>query len=544
MSEKKEVIHNPKQIDFLQKMCHVNVLRWGRATGKTEGPVADFSLYNIQTMPKSVGFLAGVSYESILTKIIPGIKKGWANWGYNENEHYFIRKFAPAKWNWEKPFRSPEKSDYFIHWYNGSGILLLSLDRAINNGTSTDWAIFDEARFFKKEKVDEITLTIRDNITKFGSLWNHRSILYTTDMPRTSAASWLFDFDEQMNPKLIEVIYKTNLLINSLVIKYQENERNATLQEQIHKQIQKYEKYLNELRRNATYVSDASTLENINILGLDVIKDFKKNLSDLAFQTSVLNKRIVAVENGFYSAFEPEKHGYYASNYSYIDGLDLDFSHIKKDSRWDSDVRRDNALIIAMDYNSAIYSMVVGQEIGKELKILNSLYVLNSNIETLIETFCNYYNNQTRKEVLFCYDASAVKGNKERETSPISMADEVIKQFTKRKWIVTKKYIGRIPAYRSRYVLNNLLFNNDPRLSKFSYNRNNCEDLEIALQNVATKQGKEGFEKDKSSERDYNVKPQHSVHLTDAFDTLIWATQRSKINTKDVKPNIPSTAIL
>lgn len=540
----KEVVHNPKQIDFLQKMCHTNVLRWGRATGKTEGPVADFSLYNIQTMPKSVGFLAGVSYESILTKIIPGVKKGWANWGYNEGEHYFIRKFAPAKWNWQKPFRSPEKSDYFIHWYNGAGILLLSLDRAINNGTSTDWASFDEARFFKKDKVDEITLTVRDNITKFGKMWNHRSILYTTDMPRTSAASWLFDFDEQMDSKRIETIYKANLHLNNLVIKYQESESNPNLQEQIHKEIQKYERFLNELRRDATYVSDASTLENINILGLDVLKDFKKNLSDLNFRTSVLNKRMIAVENGFYSAFDPEKHGYYASNFSYIDSLELNYSQPQKDSRWDNDVRKDHALIIAMDYNSAIYSMVVGQEIGKELKILNSLYVLDSTIEAIVEKFCSYYSTQVRKEVVFCYDASAIKGNREKETSPISLADEVIKQFKKRNWIVTRKYINRIPSYRSRYLLNKMLFNNDPRLSKFSYNRNNCEELEIALQNVATKQGKEGFEKDKSSEKDINVKPQHSVHLTDAFDTLVWATQRNKITTHGIESNTSSTAVL
>jgi hypothetical protein len=526
----KEVFHNPKQIDFLQKMCHTNCLIWGRATGKTEGPVSDFSLYNIQTMPRSVGFLAGVSYESILTKIIPGIKKGWANWGYNENEHYFIRKFAPTKWNWEKPLRSPEKADYFIQWYNGSGILLLSLDRAINNGTSTDWASFDEARFFKKDKVDEITLTVRDNIPIFGKLWNHRSILYTSDMPKTSAASWLFEFETLMDSKKTEVIMKANNMLNSLFLQYQQAEKNPTLQAKIHKEIRKYEIWLNELRRNATLYMEASTLDNINVLGIDVIKDFKKNLSDLTFRTSVLNKKMIAVENGFYSAFDPEKHGYYASNYSYIDGLDLDFSQVKKDSRWDSDVKKDNSLIIGMDYNSAIYSMVVGQEVGKELKIVNNLYVLNSSIEALVERFCNYYSNHGRKEVVYCYDVTAIKGNKERESSPISMADEVIKQFTKRKWIVTRKYINRVPSYRSRYLLNKLLFSNDTRLSKFSYNRNNCEELEIALQNVATKQVKEGFEKDKSSEKDINVKPQHSVHPTDALDTLIWATQRHKIN--------------
>lgn len=528
MSKELEAAWNDKQREFDLCKSKKNVLIWGRATGKSEGPVANFSLYNVQTMPRSVGFLGGVSYESLLTKIIPGIKKGWAKFGYEEDIHYFIRKFPPRKWNWPKAYRQPERPDYFISWYNGSGQLLLSLDRSMNNGTSTDYGIFDEARFFKKDKIDEIVLTIRDNMDKFGHLWNHRSLLFTTDMPRTSEGRWLFDFEKEMDPDRLKLIYQVALHLQQMFQAYIKSE-SVSYKKKLAAQIEKYEEYLNDLKRDATYYSEASTLENVAFIGIDTIKDFISTLSPMAVKTSVFNKRLAKVENGFYALLSEDKHGYYASNHSYIDSLDFDFSsEVQKDCRWDADLVAGQPLHVGADYNNAINCICVGQTHAGKFNLLNALYVKHpQTLKDVVAKFARYYLYHGKKEVVYYYDHTAIARD---ASSDISYADEFMQELKKHGWIVRAEYIGKTATYLTRHRLAELLFTFDKRVDRFGYNRNNCEDWEIAMQSAETKQTTNGFEKSKASEKDPNTPPEHATHITDAFDTLMVGTQYGKVS--------------
>lgn len=52
----------------------------------------------------------------------------------------------------------------------------------------------------------------------------------------------------------------------------------------------------------AVYYKEYSTIENIELLGENYIKQMKRDLTPLTFQTSILCKRIGIAKDGFYSS--------------------------------------------------------------------------------------------------------------------------------------------------------------------------------------------------------------------------------------------------
>ena len=114
------VYHNIPQLLFYIIRAHITLCFWGRATGKTEGPGVDFTLHNVLTMPQSLGGLVSVSYDKLLSFIQPKLIKGWEKYGYYQDTHFWIRKFAPAHLKRNKPYLANTDPMHFIHWFNGS----------------------------------------------------------------------------------------------------------------------------------------------------------------------------------------------------------------------------------------------------------------------------------------------------------------------------------------------------------------------------------------------------------------------------------------
>lgn len=75
------------------------------------------------------------------------------------------------------------------------------------------------------------------------------------------------------------------------------------------------DKYLRELRRSAFVVRRASTLENVDILGEDYIRQLKRDLPAYTFAVSILNIKIKKSNDGFYSNLDIDRvHGYIPDN--------------------------------------------------------------------------------------------------------------------------------------------------------------------------------------------------------------------------------------
>ncbi len=504
---------------------------WGRGTGKSEGILAPKQAKNVFLMPRSLGVNVGATFQQILTRTLPAIVKAWENRGYKRDQHYFIGQFAPKSWGWARPWHSPLDPKYFIHWISGSGIQLISQDgHGMSNGISADWIHGDEAKFLDVQKLNTELLPInRGNNHLFGHLPEHHSLVFTSDRPTNSRGAWLLEKKKLNNPKLVETIiniqYEVNVLSESM--KYATQEQAL----RIRATINRHEVNLALLRKKCIYYHEASSLDNIHALGIDYLKQMKRNLSDFEFRTSILNQEVFQNSKGFYPNLDEDIHLYESFDYQQfeLNGYDFDKYQGNKYLQ-DADVVRSAPLDIAIDYGASINFMTVGQEpFPGQYNIINQMFVLHpGTLANVIEQFTNYYKPHKRKEVNYYYDHTAIG---QKADGSKTWADQVEEKLQAAGWTVNKIYTGQAPGHEVKYrFFAEMMGEKDTPLPVVRINRTNCPDLIKSMRDAQWLQGREGFKKDKSSERRDSVPQQHATHGSDSFDMLVYG--RSKASFK------------
>lgn len=523
------IYHNAPQLKAQLVDTQIMVCRWGRATGKTSLG-GWWTADRMNRMPRSGGAIAGTTYTHLLTKLAPGIIKAWQALGYKEGLHFWYGKYPPKNFripNGYQPMLSPK---YCVFWWNGAYTQFLSADRGLSNALNADFIYFDEARFLAYEKVREISMTVRGNMAHFGHLSCHGSLLFTTDAPRSAKSQWINNMEKEQDPKVIEVIMMASIKLNHLKLEMM-NSGSVKARAKIGQQIAYYENWLNEMRRGQVYFSKASTFENVHAIGIQAIKNFKKILSPQDFRISVLNLDSSAPPNSFYPLLNEEVHGFHSENVAYIESLPFEMKEgISKDCLW-KDPRhydRNGELDIAMDYNNAINSLVVGQGDQREYRLLNSMFVLGENREFLADVvakFCNFYKQHKNKAVNYYYDHTAISGN---AVGAANFKDEVVDALRKAGWQVREHRLWLASKHEEKFEFwLKLLGDADPRLPKLRFDLDDCEQWRISAQGAGVKQVEKGFKKDKSTEHrkdrdgNYAVRPEDSTHLSDAADTLL-----------------------
>lgn len=506
--------------------AHINIVLWGRGTGKTERALCDFMLNNIQQMPRGVGGLVGATYDQILTRTIPALVSGLSSYGLKKDLHYFIGKEPPKsfiKQGFKLPYKMPESPKHFIFFWNGAGLYLFSLDRpALANGASIDWLIGDEAKRFDNERLkNDVLLTIRGNAQYFGHLSGHQSIMLASDMPNTQKGAWLLDYAEKMDPEIIEAIFYLQMKLNAAIKKARQVGTNNALP--IKRQIKKLEAALFDLRQNSVFVSFASTIENRHVLGANTFENYLETLDKRAFFEGVLNLILTGSKNGFYALFDEDLHGYTASNFTELDRGG------PKNSSWDADINPAAPLDIALDFNASINSLVVGQKEGRTGKIINAFFVKSPGlIKDVLADFARYYAQHKNKQAVFYYDQTAIGAN---AATAYNFAQEVINTLNKLGWKVQKKYIGAAWQHETKYALwADVLGEKSFDLPKIRININNAGALVASMQNARAIPSGDGFKKDKSDEKKINYPQELAPHLSDAADTLLigWAAKKQK----------------
>ena len=267
------------------------------------------------------------------------------------------------------------------------------------------------------------------------------------------------------------------------------------LKEETRKKIRHLDKQLNQMRSVAVYYKEYSSIENLQLLGENYIKQMKRDLTPLTFQTSILCKQIGIAKDGFYSSMR-ESHKYDASNFEYLDTLwqsnvvgqigDIPTSVFT--SQADRDVNPDAPICIGMDYNANINWIVAGQ-----------------------------HRNKT---VVFYYDTTALGSNYAVNTQDFRWV--VIHEFERHGWQVQDVYLGNPMRHDEKYLLINQAFQGKQRLMPF-FNRQNNDDLILAIQSAGVLNGRNGFHKNKSGEKLAESEEdllEHRTDGTDAFDTL------------------------
>lgn len=514
--------NKPQLRSFLIK-AHTEYGIWGRGTGKTQGPIAFRSSWGADNMPRGATGIVGATYMQLLDRTLPPLIKSWERLGYIENVHFWVRKAPPKKLDIPSAIYKVMNYEHSITWWNGHVFHLISQDRpGLANSKSLDAIIGDEARFLNQQRFEEDLIPAnRGNDNIFGHLPMHHMVTLYTDMPLDNKGIWLLEKRELMDREVIEQIINIQCALNKII----ESLKNVTRPESKKyylRKIREYDRVLAVLRRGAIHYSEASSLENIQILGEEQIRQWRRELTWPIFQASILNERVVTVENSFYHLLDVEHHCYNEIDYSFIDSLGIQLPpDALKDCRKDGDLNKDIPLDIALDYNSRIKSMVIGQKSKHFYRILKSMYVLRSDgkvLDDLIDDFCAYYKYHRTREVNFFYDNTAKVTD---ATRLHTLADAVIDRLKHNGWNVTPIDIGVQPMHETRYRMwESVLKERDYRFIPVRFNREGCEALLVSMQLTRTRQGKNGFEKDKRTELNSSVKPQDAPHLTDALDTL------------------------
>ncbi len=517
--------------------ANISVIVAGRRTGKTDSIAAPFVLRNMQRMPGSTGGIVVPTFKHGLTNTLPGLFAAWKRWGFIRGVHYVIGRKPPK--TFAKPIIEPAEYEHVISFYNGSCAVIISQDRpGSSNSLTLSWLLIDEAKFIDYNRLKEETLPANGGIkSHFGKHSCNHSILILSDMPQTQKGSWFLHYKDKMDVEVIRGI--EGLIYDIWKLKERMKSIKASgkdVPKALVYQLRHKDKQLNQLRSVATYYKEYSSIENLQLLGENYIRQMKRDLTPLTFQTSILCQRIGIAKDGFYSSMR-EKHKYDASNFEYLDEIAQSFyadeqcsmlnGQCSMDSRADRDINPLAPICIGMDYNANINWIVAGQPSGRRLNVLKSFYVkFERKLPALIDDFCSYYQFHQNKTVVFYYDTTALGSNYAVNEQDFRWV--IIHEFERHGWTVNDVYLGNPMRHDEKYLLINQAFAGKQRLMPF-FNRQNNDDLILAIQAAGVTRGRNGFHKNKAGEKLAESEEdllEHRTDGTDAFDTLFIGCEK------------------
>ena len=532
-----KVYFNPVQLQCMWTAANTSVMVCGRRTGKTDGMAAPFLLRCVQRMPGSTGGIVVPTFLHGLTNTIPGLLAALNRWGYIEGVHYVVGR-RPPDW-FGQPIIKPASYQHVISFYNGSVAVLLSQDRAYaSNSLTLSWLLIDEGKFIDFQKLKDQTLPANGgNKFFFGSKSANHAMMILSDMPQTKKGSWFLNYRDKMDTRVIEAIQAQVYEIWRLRNKQRQlRAQGAPVPDYIQSEIRRLDRDLNRLRSVAVYYRECSSIENIELIGEKYIRQMKRDLTPLTFRTSIMCERLGVMHDGFYSNMT-SRHLYSASDLSYLDDLwheSLDTrdgkKHIILPSQtvaYDADVDPNAPICIGMDYNANINWIVAGQPRGRRLNVVKSFYVkFDRKLIELVDDFCAYYANHKCKTVIFYHDSTALGQNYFINNKDIRSV--VIDRFQHNGWEVISVYMGKPMYHHEKYMLINMGFAGHNTLMPF-FNRQNNDDLILAMNCAGVENGRLGFHKNKAGEKVPETEEnllEHRTDGTDAFDTLYIGCER------------------
>ncbi len=482
-----------RQIESKQRQIQLNIpqyavalakaptlfIEWGRGTGKTTIRGYRWSQI-IRHLPRSTGLFIGPSYQFILSRIVPSLVQGLEMFGIYKDLHYFIGKRPPRSWRryWGKAYQPPEDYRWYITFWNGVGVHLISHDvKGDGRGINSDWLDGDEAALLKPDQLQENSYpTLRGtNARKFQGLPFFGSKFFSSSTPLTPEGMWMIEYEDKarMDPAKFGYI-------------------KATCEWNMHN-----------LRKG--YLTEAE----------------QDAYAFWVFLAEYKNRRPRFTKDGFYAMLDIEKHGYYAFRPSH-------YTTYTNDCRKDGDLVKGQPLILGIDWGASINCLTANQHLLslKEYRTLKSMYVLGAEQkiqEDLFTNFHNYYrpHQGSNRDLFLHYDNT---GNNETGFTKRTRAQQAIKQLRGLGWNpIPMTQGGTNPMHGEKYIIwENILSERDPRYPTYRFNRDNCPELYLSMRNAKTKPGRNGeIKKDKSSETSSSILRQHATDLSDANDTPI-----------------------
>jgi hypothetical protein len=526
--DQRKIYFNDPQLEFMYVAAHTNVIVGGRRVGKSHGFGGPFLLRNVQAMPRSTGGIIGTTYQQILSRTLPGTLQALERFGYQRDVHYFIGHGPPKNSNFKKPIIDPPSYNNAMIWYNGSISRFISQDRpGTSNSLTLDYLFIDEAKFVNFHKLKSETFPANGGFKgHFANCPWHNGMLIISDMPTSKRGSWFMSYKEKMDTELINTI-------QSLVYeRWEIQQRQKSDPKPYHKTyLRELDISLAKLRSVAVYYREWSTIENLLLLGERYIKQMKRDLPPLVFQTSILTKKIQNQRDNYYAALQSDIHYYDAFDNSYLDSLDFRYTDKNNNCLQDGDLDRDKPICIAFDYNANINWLVAAQRQGIKMKTLKSFYVkYERKVREAVQDFCEYYRYQNKKEVIYYFDNTAVGTN--YAVGDDDFASVICEEFDHRGWSVERVHIGNPMPHKDRHMMIFQAMKGQKWLFPL-FNRPNNEALLLAMENTGISIGPDGFKKDKSGEKLTESEEdllEHRTDGTDAWDTLFVGMNKFPVN--------------
>lgn len=531
--------------------CRHTTVEAARATGKTSGMLAPYSINCVRTMPGGTGLILAPSLKSGLTKTVPSLCQAIEQiTGLREGVH-FVRGNG-ERFGFKRPMAPPRVWENCIHFWNGFVWIITSpAIKASANGMNLCAIMGDEMRFMKEEVIkSEILPALRGVVTDhpgFDEKRNpyYRSTMFVSDAPLTRSQGWMRKRREEqtleINRKIAELI-REGIECPEIV------------------QSEKYQCELNKLRCKAYIYFSFSTVENVELLGESFLKEMKRMLTPTMFDISIRNIEQERIADGYYMCFNPDIHCYENNDLEQleaatrkfmrktittisdggrtrrIDSEEIDLRALTKanDCSLDVDIIPNEPLRIALDYNSKLSCIVTGQtpqrNNSQELNVLSSFaYTKADRVEGLMKRWCRYYKPHGKHEVIFYYDSTAKQGGSYasshyEETQFYNIVKRVLRSEG---WIVKEVSMGTPMAHAKKYEIINNCFSGTMKPS-IRINKGNNEFLIASIENAGVL---DGFRKDKSKEKyrtsagsdDVDIERQLATRtdMSDAFDTLL-----------------------
>lgn len=500
----------------------------GRATSKSMDILASRTLDIVRSMPRAKFALTADTYVNLRTNILPQLIAGWELQGIYEGRDFVVGDEPYTAW--VKPIFRAQMFKHTLHFKNGCSFIFKSLDRpSINAGDSFSHMFGDEAKYMKKDRIRKALPAIRGDKHFYPSHY-FGGQTFTTDMPNLHTGKeddWILDMEPRMNKQQIRMIAEAayvaqdlELNLFELIQSGAEGKRIKNLQ----RQLDRWKKDLAMIREGSTMFLIASTLVNIERLGMEYLTAQYESLGREELKSAILSFK-PQLEKG--AMFYPNLS---AKNF-FIDGFDYklldDIGYSNIDSNSLKYLRADQPLEAGYDHGRMV-SLVVGQTHGRIRRALKNFYQLPpSHIRELADDFIAFFKSHRVKVLKLWVDRATFNYKDINADVASQLKHDIEKDITGANtgWVVEIMNYGQGNIHHDEeYRLMKIMMEGrDERFCKIEIDEYNCPELKASLEMAPLTQDSRGrLKKDKSSESMPDAKlPRSSTNFSDAFKYFI-----------------------
>lgn len=452
----------------------------GRGVGKST-ILAWYIQEAMKQMPRATGVLVGETYIQIKSRTLPSTKEGLEMLGFYENVDYVVGR-SGRDLGFEMPFQAPNSWANVIHFRNGFILTMVSMeDTNAGRGVNGYIVIGDEAALLRYERLyTNVLIVNRAKKIEFEKASLCNAQIFASTVAMTKTGEWFAEREKlaKQDPKNYFFI-KGNAMINK------HNLRDG-------------------------YFEDMK----------------KESLSKLHYDAEILNIRPRGVTDGFYAQLDPTRHYYFHKfDTDRLLSSGINESHVAS-CKYDKDLVKGQPLQMNLDFGGNINCATIAHH----LKSINEYRVLKEfvakkpkKLNDLVKMFIDYYaDHQDSNNTVYLYHDRS--GYKEEANSKTTLAQDVENLLRSAGWnVINMTPNTNNPAHILKFrLLNAILAEEDFTLPVFRINSDNCPNTIISMENAPIKLNKDGFEKDKASERSTIIKQEHATHLSDTIDYGIY----------------------